>query len=173
MSFFLLEDGTSHILLESGSGSLLLEDNSGAALNLLGACHALYAATSALTSLVPATSVYSGIAPPGLSLPWGVLYRVHNRPAYASGGTNIESVLLQFSFFTDSMTLADEIADAMKAAFSPTASLPITGGTVLAVYLRDDRLMVEPGARGPGAPTNAPWVFGQHLTFEFLVSRPT
>lgn len=139
-----------------------------AASSLLGACHTLYAATSGLTNLIPATSFYTNLVPPNVPLPWGVLTRVANRPAYASNNTRMESTLVQFSFYSDSVDTIDQVADAMKAAFIPTASMPLAGGVVTGVYLTDDRIVTE-APRGPGKP----WVFGLHLSYLFLVSRTT
>lgn len=143
-------------------------------MSLLGAIYAAYLADPILVGLLPRfrtgavpARLRTGAVPDGTA-PWGVVTRISNRAAHASGGTRVDATMVQFSVYAADVLTLEQILDRIKAVFVPTVALPIAGGTVIGFYLVDDRVVAEPRA----ATAAATYTFAGHLTYNALVSRP-
>jgi hypothetical protein len=104
-------------------------------LGLEQAIHERWAATGALTALVPAARVFTGTAVGSPAIPYVVWKRVATGPVTrTSSGRNIDRTRMRCEIRTEQLTQAKQIAQAVHDAFHRVA-FSLTSGTCLTMQV--------------------------------------
>lgn len=90
-------------------------------MSFLSDIHAYWQGNATLTAALPATSVYTGLVPEGLALPYGVIVPISSVPSFTTGASYFEAFRFQISIFHSDPDLAESIAATVMAEFDYAA----------------------------------------------------